>query len=102
MIKLLNCKTNFNQNVICPIYRGANQSDLNNLLDAIDKVAVFIDVKSTVNACRDKNDDFLLSLAKDGNATHLLTGDKDLLALTQFEKTFILTISDYLKSKSSP
>jgi putative PIN family toxin of toxin-antitoxin system len=79
-----------------------SQSDLNNLLDAIDKVAVFIDVKSTVNACRDKNDDFLLSLAKDGNATHLLTGDKDLLALTQFEKTLILTISDYLNSKSSP
>jgi putative PIN family toxin of toxin-antitoxin system len=78
-----------------------SQSDLNNLLDAIDKVAVFIDVKSTVNACRDKKDDFLLSLAKDGNATHLLTGDKDLLALIQFEKTFILTISDYLKSKST-
>jgi predicted nucleic acid-binding protein len=38
----------------------------------------------------------LLSLAKDSKATHVLTGDKDLLDLSTFEGTIILTITDYL------
>ncbi len=33
---------------------------------------------SRVNVCRDPKDNFLLALAKDGKATHLVTGDKDL------------------------
>lgn len=31
------------------------------------------------NLCRDPKDNFLLSIAKDGNANYLLTGDNDLL-----------------------
>ena len=58
--------------------------------------ATFIDVSSTVDVCRDAKDNFLLALAKDGKASHLLTGDKDLLVLKNFGKTKILTISEYL------
>jgi uncharacterized protein len=60
----------------------------------IDK-ALFINTKSQVNICRDPKDNFLLALAKDGKATHLLTGDKDLLVLEKFEKIKIIKISDY-------
>lgn len=58
--------------------------------------AEFIPVTSTVEICRDAKDNFLLSLAVDGEATHLLTGDKDLLVLSRQNKTRILTISEYL------
>jgi len=61
--------------------------------------AAFISVTSIVDLCRDPKDNFLLALAKDGNATHLLTGDKDLLVLGKAGKTKILTLSEYLSKK---
>lgn len=69
------------------------------LIREIQLRAEFITVTSTVNVCRDPKDNFLLALAKDGSATHLITGDKDLLVLKKFEQTRILTISEYLKDK---
>ena len=57
----------------------------------------FVDVKSQINACRDKNDNFLLALAKDGKANFLITGDKDLLELKSFEKTQIITIAEFIE-----
>ncbi len=56
----------------------------------------FISVTSEVIICRDAKDNFLLSLAKDGDATHLLTGDKDLLDIKNFGSTKIITITEYL------
>jgi uncharacterized protein len=70
--------------------------DLQALLISMSDKAIFIEVSSTVNVCRDTKDNFLLALAKDGKASHLLTGDKDLLVLKTFGKTKILTITDYL------
>ena len=71
--------------------------------DAIEEMLLqlepFIEVVQTsskVNICRDIKDNFLLSLSKDGSASFLLTGDKDLLILQQFEKTKIVTIADFL------
>ena len=69
--------------------------DLQALLISISDRAIFIEVSSSVSLCRDPKDNFLLALAKDGKATHLLTGDNDLLVLKTFGKTKILTISDY-------
>jgi|LakMenEpi03Aug12_release.lakeMendotaPanAssembly.Ray.scaffolds.fasta_scaffold727263_2 putative PIN family toxin of toxin-antitoxin system len=74
-------------------------SDLNELLTEIHSRAEFIEVTSEVNLCRDEKDDFLLALAKDGNADFLVTGDNDLLELEKFEKTKILTITNYLEQK---
>ena len=51
--------------------------DLERLLLQIKNEAEFIEVTSDIRLCRDPKDDFLLSLAKDGKATHLITGDKD-------------------------
>jgi putative PIN family toxin of toxin-antitoxin system len=77
-----------------------SKTDINHLLQTIDRIAEFITVNSNIQLCRDVKDNFLLSLAKDGNATHLITGDKDLLEIGMFDKTDILTISDYLNSKN--
>ncbi|MEO8820834.1 MAG: putative toxin-antitoxin system toxin component, PIN family [Ginsengibacter sp.] len=74
-------------------------TDLENLLFQIKNEAEFIQVTSKVRICRDPKDDFLLSLAKDGNATHVITGDKDLLDIKFFERTRILTMADFLLKK---
>ena len=58
--------------------------------------SIFIEVNSIENVCRDPKDNFLLALSKDGNASHLLTGYKDLLSLKKFNQTEILLISDYI------
>ena len=57
--------------------------------------AELIDVRSTVYICRDPKDNFLLALAKDGNADYLITGDTDVLVLKEFEQTKIVSLSDF-------
>ena len=74
-------------------------TDLQSLLLKTGKHAEFVDVRTMVIICRDSKDDFLLSLAKDGKATHLLTGDKDLLEIKKFGKTSIITVAEYLEKK---
>lgn len=74
-------------------------SDLEELLKKVRMKALFVSVTSTVNQCRDFKDNFLLALAQDGDATHLITGDKDLLVLGKFGKTKILTITDFIMRK---
>lgn len=70
--------------------------DIETLLETIEEYAIFVEVKSVVDICRDPKDNFLLALAKDGKANILLSGDNDLLTLGKFGKTNILTISDFL------
>lgn len=71
-------------------------ADVNKLLLEIQNIAVFINVTSNIIGCNDPKDNFLLSLAVDGKATHLITGDKQLLLLKSIRKTKILNLSDYL------
>jgi len=70
--------------------------DLEALLMSISTKAIFIEVLSSVNLSPDPKDNFLLALAKDGNATHLITGDKELLSLKKFGNTKIVTLKSYL------
>ena len=79
--------------------RFFSDSDIEEILETIEEYADFVKVQTPVNVCRDPKDNFLLSLAVDGNADILLTGDKDLLDLTKFGETTISTISDFLKDK---
>ncbi|WP_425636561.1 putative toxin-antitoxin system toxin component, PIN family [Algoriphagus yeomjeoni] len=71
-------------------------TDLLSLLSKIRTNAEFVMVTSSFELCRDDKDNFLLALANDGKASHLITGDKDLLVLEKLNQTEILTISDYL------
>lgn len=76
--------------------RFFSKIDIENILETIDEYADFVIVKSKITICRDPKDNFLLSLAKDGKADFLLTGDNDLLDIGVFEKTSIETISEFL------
>lgn len=72
-----------------------SKPDVDNLLEIIEEYAVFIEVTSAVEICRDKKDNFLLALAKDSSADYLITGDSDLLIIKKFEETEIVTIAEY-------
>jgi len=72
------------------------QKDVNLLIDLLDLHAELITVISKIEACCDTKDNFLLSLAVDGKADYLLTGDKDLLALKHIKRTRIQTLTDFL------
>jgi putative PIN family toxin of toxin-antitoxin system len=76
-----------------------SNADLQQLLMGMSKRAHFIEVSSIVDICRDPKDNFLLALAKDSKASHLLTGDNDLLVLKRFGKTKIMTLAEYLSTK---
>lgn len=76
-----------------------SQDDVIDILNIIDKKADFVNVVSKIDICRDVKDNFLLSLAVDGTADFLITGDNDLLELSEIEKTKIITITQYRKGK---
>lgn len=70
---------------------------LSSFLVQLQSKSELVDVQSAVRLCRDPADDFLLSLAKDGTADFLITGDKDLLALSQIFSTRILTLTTFIE-----
>jgi putative PIN family toxin of toxin-antitoxin system len=70
-------------------------SDLERLLIKIKDKAEFVEVATIIDLCRDEKDNFLLALSIDGKATHLITGDKDLLSINKIDKTIIVTVSEF-------
>ena len=64
----------------------------------IEEYGEVIEIKSGILECRDPKDDFLLSLAKDGKADFLLTGDSDLLVIQRFENTRIITFPNFISN----
>jgi uncharacterized protein len=66
------------------------------LLELLRIIGLWIEVTSEVSICRDAKDNYLLALAKDSQANFLITGDGDLLTLVNFEGTEISTYKDFL------
>lgn len=73
-----------------------SRDEVISLIEQINDVGELIEVHSDLQLCRDEKDNFLLNLAKDGNADFLVTGDKDLLEMYQMNKTQILTYKDFI------
>jgi len=61
------------------------------LLRGLIQEAVFVNVTETIQACRDAKDDKFLELAASGQASYLISGDEDLLALNPFRGIAIIT-----------
>jgi hypothetical protein len=78
--------------------RYFNDLNIKILVEIINEKALFVKVFSIVNVCRDVKDNFLLSLAIDGDVDYLITGDNDLLILKHYQKTSILTINDFIST----
>ncbi len=61
------------------------------------KVAEMIEINEQFTVCRDPKDNKLLDLAVSGNASFLVTGDKDLLVLNPFRGIEIVTPRKFLE-----
>jgi putative PIN family toxin of toxin-antitoxin system len=72
-----------------------NREDYEIFVSKLVSCAELVNVRSVVNVCRDPKDNFLLALAKDGNADYLITGDADLTDLKEFGKTKIVTLTEF-------
>ena len=71
------------------------RAEYDRLILRLRTVSELVNVHSEVNACRDPKDNYLLALAKDGNADYLITGDSGILILNEFEKTKIVSLKDF-------
>ena len=71
------------------------RSEYEELVAKLWSAAEHVDVHSEVNVCRDLKDNYLLALARDGNADYLITGDSGILVLKEFGKTKIVSIKDF-------
>ena len=78
--------------------RYIDEEDVRYFLAALTREAVWVDVTVQVTACRDPKDDKFLSLAVSGQATHIITGDLDLLALDPFQGIQIVSPNTFLEN----
>src|SRR5207253_4061258 len=65
-------------------------------LAALVQQAEQIDVTEVITACRDAKDNKFLELAVSGRASHILSGDGDLLALHPFRGIAVVTPQAFL------
>ncbi|AFZ49220.1 putative toxin-antitoxin system toxin component, PIN family [Dactylococcopsis salina] len=56
-----------------------------------------IETTEAISICRDPKDNKFLELAVSGNASYIVTGDKDLLELHPFQDVLILTPADFIR-----
>ena len=54
------------------------------------------------NSVRDPKDKIILAAAVGGSASHLISGDKDLITLQQYNEVIILTVAQFLTMLTSP
>ena len=69
------------------------------LLNDLERAANRVAITHRITACRDPKDDKFLELAISGNASHIITGDNDLLALHPFRNIPIITPADFLAER---
>ena len=62
------------------------------------ELAEIVPISHAVSECRDPKDNKFLELAVAGRASHLLSGDSDLLALHPFRGIAIVRSEDFLRS----
>ena len=77
--------------------RYVDEIDIRNFLAALTREAEWVEVTVRIAACRDPKDDKFLELAVSGRATHIITGDSDLLALNPFQGIEILPPHRFLR-----
>ena len=82
--------------------RYCDEEDIRSFLAALTREARWVDVDVQIRACRDPQDDKFLELAVSGLATHIVTGDADLLALNPFQGIPILSPQSFLELPLPP
>lgn len=65
-------------------------------LNLVVQEAELVEISQSITVCRDPKDDKFLELAVSGQATHIVSGDNDLLTLHPFRGIPILTPLSFL------
>ena len=76
------------------------EEEAKRFLAAFVREAEWVEVNVKISACRDRRDNKFLELAVSGQATHIITGDNDLLSLSPFQGIPILTPDAFLQQVS--
>lgn len=71
--------------------RYVDEEDIRTFVAVLTREAEWVDVDVRITACRDPKDDRFLELAVSGQATHVVSGDSDLLALNPFRGITIMS-----------
>ena len=79
-----------------------DDEDIRQFLASLVGAAEWVEVTGQVTACRDPKDNKFFELAVSGRATHLISGDADLLSLSPFQGIPILTPQAFLAVFSAP
>jgi putative PIN family toxin of toxin-antitoxin system len=77
---------------------NANSSEIEDYIKIIEKYSKRIVSKNVLESTsRDKDDDKILQCGLDGDVDFIVTGDKDLLVLIEYEKIKIMKPKEYLE-----
>jgi putative PIN family toxin of toxin-antitoxin system len=77
-------------------HKYVDDEDIRQFLASLVGAAEWVEVTGRVTACRDPKDNKFIELAASGRATHLISGDADLLSLSPFQGIPILTPQAFL------
>ncbi len=80
--------------------RYASEEDRARFLHSLLREARLVEIKETIQECRDPKDDKYLELAVSGEATCIVSGDDDLLSMHPFRGIPIMTPSEFLERLS--
>ena len=76
--------------------RYIDEEDIRTFVAALTRQSQWVDVGERITMCRDAKDDKFLEVAVSGRATHIVTGDSDLLALNPFRDIQIVRPHTFL------
>ena len=65
------------------------------ILNPLIRSMEIIEPTSKIEICRDPDDDKFINCARDAQAMYIVSGDKDLLVIHQFENISIVTAKDF-------
>lgn len=79
-----------------PHIMARSRSSLSWLADDIERFSLHIPGALVVQACRDPKDDKFLACAVEGEAAYIVSSDRDLLTIRQYEGVCILNPGEFL------
>ena len=77
------------------IMRYFSPAQIDSVFELLAEYALFVEIHSKIDICRDTKDNYLLALAVDSDAGFLISGDNDLLSIKQIGATQIINFKNF-------
>jgi len=75
--------------------RYISRNQVHEFFELLEDVSEIVTLTAISDLCRDKKDNYLLSLALDSQADYLITGDNDLLSIEKINSTSIISYTEF-------